>query len=209
MQYSTGAFTDCLATLGTHAIAPKAFERVTRCMRAAGALPETKRGRGATQYDSASAISATLGCLLGPSDTKAAATVTAIRSLELTGTYVNPLSNEPGTTFEDTARSAFDHLRPIVADSTKLLTAGSALDAIVEAMRLGLVPDPRRVVIEFYDRDRMVNIYLDGHPTEQSVCLTYGTPRPFDALQNIFRINGRALQRIADALGPMTIPPPY
>lgn len=201
--------TECFAGFGAHAITPKAFERVTHCMRADGLLPPTKRGRGATPYDSTSAINAAIGCLLGPSDTKAAATVISIRSLELTGAFVNPFSNEAGVTLEETSRRAFVHLRPIIPDATKLLYVGSALDAIVDAMRKGLIEEPHRVIVEFFDRDRMVNVYFDGHPTEQSICLTYGMPKQFDTLEQIFRMNGRTLQKIADALGPMRIPPPY
>lgn len=189
-----------------NSVSRRAFDDFTKSMRADGVLSPSKRGRGAARFSTTDAVNATIGCLLGPTNSKAATTVKNIRALELNTAFCQtPVTSDEPFDHAESFREVCQRLRPFIPDARNLLNLGSLLDAVVDSMRGGLLPRGGPTVkVEFYDLDRSANLYVffDKHSYD-AMCLSFGDKRDKDeTIERIYRIDGRVFEALAAVLGP-------
>lgn len=194
--------------VGSRSSVPRrAFDDYTKSMRADGVLSPSKRGRGASKFSTTDVVNTAIGCLLGPTNSKAATTVKNIRAMELNTAFCQSRVT-PDEPFDhaESFRKVCQRLRPFIPDARNYLSLGLLLDAVVNAMRGGLLATSAPTVkVEFYDLDHSANLYVffDKHGYADAMCLSFGDKREKgESIERIYRIDGRVFESLAAVLGP-------
>jgi hypothetical protein len=197
-------------------ISAKSLDRNVCHLRKAGIAPPSKRGFGAVDYNTSTAVDLLTGSILAPSNSKVVETVQALRSGHMTSAHFNPLSSD--TAPEDRVRAAFNSVRDIGIHLASRLNVSAVLCVVVDSMRSGqfdkwAIGGEGHVTVDFHGKGRGTIIYFDRQAVNEAAVFSFDvdkeSPRP--SVERMIRVNDQTLRGLAAALGPLpetAIPPP-
>jgi hypothetical protein len=197
-------------------ISAKSLDRNASHLRKAGIAPQSKRGFGAVDYNTSTAVDLLVGSILAPSNSKVVETVQSLRSRHMTSAHFNPLSLD--TPAEGRVRAAFEAVRDIGIHLASPLNVIAVLCAVVDSMRSGqfdkwAVSDGH-VTVDFHGSGRGTLIYFDRHVVNEAAVFAFDMDKEASRppVERMIRVNEKVLRGLAAALGPIppetAIPPP-
>jgi hypothetical protein len=198
-------------------ISAKSLDRNASHLRKAGIAPQSKRGFGAVDYNTSTAVDLLVGSILAPSNSKVVETVQTLRSRHMTSAHFNPLSLD--TPADGRVRAAFNAVRDIGIHLASPLNVSAVLCAVIDSMRSGefdkWAADGGHVTVDFHDNGRGTLIYFDRHVVNEAAVFAFDMDMDKEAsrppVERMIRVNKKVLRGLAAALGPPSetaIPPP-